>query len=226
MQETQGSHCKCHFLCPLKERIIRGYPDKAHNYGYGSVRIQIATVMGIIRILPIRVSPYLTVPESPGIYISWYIVCSGHGYYPPANTLCFTPSLCSSRVPKLPSKTPTSHFDLLSSQLDGAFFSSSFSFSFTLDSLLWHRGDNCYRNSSWSRCHTGELRIANARAISCSEFTGGNLSIRGLLFIRLQKSLEYKRQYEYNYIGNNMESVNSRKSLLHKAVDRKGKWSL
>jgi len=58
MQETQGSHCKCHFLCPLKERIIRGYPDKAHNYGYGSVRIRIATVTGIIRILPIRVSPY------------------------------------------------------------------------------------------------------------------------------------------------------------------------
>jgi len=68
MQETQGSHCKCHFLCPLKERIIRGYPDKAHNYGYGSVRIRIATVTGIIRILPIRVSPYVeptirTLPE-------------------------------------------------------------------------------------------------------------------------------------------------------------------
>ena len=59
MQETQRSHCKCHFLCPLKERIIHGYPDKAHNYGYGSVRIRIATVMGIIRILPIRVSPYM-----------------------------------------------------------------------------------------------------------------------------------------------------------------------
>ena len=57
MQETQGSHCKCHFLCPLKEWIIRGYPDKAHNYGYGSVRIRIATVTGIIRILPIHVSP-------------------------------------------------------------------------------------------------------------------------------------------------------------------------
>jgi len=58
MQETQESHCKCHFLCPLKEQIIRGYPDKAHNYGYGSVRIWIAMVMGIIQILPIRVSPY------------------------------------------------------------------------------------------------------------------------------------------------------------------------
>jgi len=58
MQETQGSHCKCHFLCPLKERIIRSYPDKAHNYSYGSVRIQIAMVTGIIRILPICVSPY------------------------------------------------------------------------------------------------------------------------------------------------------------------------
>jgi hypothetical protein len=46
-------------------------------------------------------------------------------------------------------------------------------------------------------------RVANARTISCSEFTGGNRSTKGLLFIRLQKSLEYKRQYEYNYIGNN-----------------------
>jgi len=59
MQETQESHCKCHFLCPLKERIIRGYPDKAHNYGYGLVQIRIAMVTGIIRILPIRVSPYM-----------------------------------------------------------------------------------------------------------------------------------------------------------------------
>jgi len=32
---------------------------------------------------------YLTVPESPGIYVSWYIMCSGHGYYPPANTSTF-----------------------------------------------------------------------------------------------------------------------------------------
>ena len=57
MQETQGSHCKCHFLCPLKEWIICGYPDKVHNYGYSLVWIQIAMVMGIIWILPICVSP-------------------------------------------------------------------------------------------------------------------------------------------------------------------------
>ena len=67
MQETQGSHCKCHFLCPLKEWIICGYPDKAHNYGYGSVRIRIATVAGIIRILPIHVSPYLRAPDAPPV---------------------------------------------------------------------------------------------------------------------------------------------------------------
>ena len=45
MQRPQENHCKCHFLRPQKVRIIRGHPDKVHNYGYGSVRIRIATVV-------------------------------------------------------------------------------------------------------------------------------------------------------------------------------------
>jgi len=58
MKIPQETHCRCHFLSPSKERIIHGYPDKAHNYGYGSVRLQIQTDHGYNRISPIRVSPY------------------------------------------------------------------------------------------------------------------------------------------------------------------------
>src|SRR5437899_7060797 len=44
MKIPQESCCRCHFLSPSKERIIHSYPDKVHNYGYGSVQFRIQTV--------------------------------------------------------------------------------------------------------------------------------------------------------------------------------------
>ena len=67
----------------------------------------------------------------------------------------------------------------------------------------------------------GELRVANARTVSCSEFTGG-IEVQEVHYL-------YVYRGHWNIKGNKstttlgtLESVNDHKSLLYKAVDKRG----
>jgi len=77
MQRPQENGCQCHFLHPQKVWIIHGHPDKVHNYGYGSVQIWIAMVMGINQIKPSMLVPSVTTEVTPNH--SWFSLNTSHG---------------------------------------------------------------------------------------------------------------------------------------------------